>query len=139
MNLWNLLLPQTDFTLNLLRQSNAVPKVSTHAYMNGPRNFNQVPLLAIGCEAKMHKKLSKQKTFATHATNGFWIASYFEKYKDNTCWVIKTGALRNCNTIFVKHKYIKPIENPIRCNHAGGKISDAGIANKLTCIGQIIG
>ena len=112
MNLWNILLPQTYFTLNLLRQSNVVPKVSEHVYMNGPHNFNCVPLTPIGREVQMHDKPIKQKTFATHSTNGFWISLSFEHYRGNTCWVIKTGALRNCDTIFVKHKYIKNHQNP---------------------------
>ena len=34
LTLWDRLLPQTEVTLNLLRQSNATPTVSAHAYFS---------------------------------------------------------------------------------------------------------
>jgi hypothetical protein len=35
-SLWDRLLPQTEVTLNLLRQSNATPTVSAYAHLSGP-------------------------------------------------------------------------------------------------------
>ena len=35
LQLWDRLLPQTDRTINLLRQSNATPKVSAYAHLSG--------------------------------------------------------------------------------------------------------
>eukprot|EP00804_Cyclotella_cryptica_P000999 CCRYP_012348-RA/>CCRYP_012348-RA protein AED:0.11 eAED:0.11 QI:0/0/0/1/1/1/3/0/1327 len=44
MKLWDKLLPQAEITINLLRQSNATPTVSAYAHLNGPFNYNKMPL-----------------------------------------------------------------------------------------------
>jgi hypothetical protein len=49
-SLWDRLLPQTEITLNLLRQSNATPKVSALAHLCGPFDYNKMPLAPMGCE-----------------------------------------------------------------------------------------
>ena len=40
-NLWDRLLPQTEITLNLLRQSNATPNVSAYAQLSGPFDYKK--------------------------------------------------------------------------------------------------
>jgi hypothetical protein len=42
MNLWDRLLPQTEITLNLIRQSNATPTVSAYAHLCGPFDYNKI-------------------------------------------------------------------------------------------------
>ena len=42
--LWDCLLPQTELTLNLLRQSNIAPSVSAWDHYNGSFNFNATPM-----------------------------------------------------------------------------------------------
>ena len=54
-NLWDRLLPQTEITLNLLRQSNATPNVSAYAHLSGPFDYNKMPLAPMGCAAQIHK------------------------------------------------------------------------------------
>ena len=46
---WDRLLPQTETTLNLLRQSNSTPTVSAYAHMHGNFDYNRMPLAPIGC------------------------------------------------------------------------------------------
>ena len=41
--LWDCLLPQTELTLNLLRQSNIAPSISAWEHYNGPFNFSATP------------------------------------------------------------------------------------------------
>jgi hypothetical protein len=55
-NLWDRLLPQTEITLNLLRQSNATPNVSAYAHLSGPFDYNRMPLAPMGCAAQIHEK-----------------------------------------------------------------------------------
>ena len=55
-NLWDRLLPQTEITLNLLRQSNATPTVSAYAHMCGPFDYSKMPLAPMGCQVQVHKK-----------------------------------------------------------------------------------
>ena len=63
-SLWDKLLPQTEITLNLLRQSNATPTVSTYAHLNGPFDYNKMPLAPMGCQVQVHEKTDKRGTWA---------------------------------------------------------------------------
>jgi len=45
-SLWDWLLPQTEITINLIRQSNATPNVSAYAHLSGPFNYNKMPMAA---------------------------------------------------------------------------------------------
>ena len=47
--LWGKLLPQTELSLNLLRQSTVTPLTSAWEDFNGPFNFDATPLGPIGC------------------------------------------------------------------------------------------
>jgi hypothetical protein len=58
-NLWDRLLPQTEITLNLLRQSNATQTVSAYAHLCGPFDYNKMPLAPMGCEVQVHEKTDK--------------------------------------------------------------------------------
>jgi hypothetical protein len=58
-NLWDHLLPQTEITLNLIRQSNATPTVSAYARLSKPFDYNKMPIAPMGCEAQIHEKTDK--------------------------------------------------------------------------------
>ena len=62
LNLWDRLLPQTEITLNLMRQSNATPTVSAYAHFSGPFDYNKMPLAPMGCAAQIHEKTDKRGT-----------------------------------------------------------------------------
>ena len=66
-NLWDCFLPQTEITLNLLRQSNATPTVSAYAHLCGPFDYNHMPLAWIGCEVQIHEKTDQRGTGPTIA------------------------------------------------------------------------
>jgi hypothetical protein len=58
-SLWDRLLPQTEITLNLLRQFNALPNILAYAHLSGPFDYNKMPLAPMGCEVQIHKKADK--------------------------------------------------------------------------------
>ena len=60
--LWDHLLPQTELTLNLLRQSTLVPEMSAWEHLHGPFNFDATPLGPIGCPVIIHTKPGIRKT-----------------------------------------------------------------------------
>ncbi len=68
-NLWDRLLPQTEITLNLLRQSNATPNVSAYAHLSGPFDYNKMPLAPMGCAAQIHEKSDKRGTWQYHSVD----------------------------------------------------------------------
>jgi hypothetical protein len=47
--LWDLLLPQAELTLNLLRQAMLNPRISAWEFFQGPFDFNKTPLGPVGC------------------------------------------------------------------------------------------
>ena len=55
-NLWDLLIPQTEMTFNLLRQSTSKPAIYAWEYFNGPSSYNHAPLVPLSCKDIIHKK-----------------------------------------------------------------------------------
>jgi hypothetical protein len=51
---WDLLMPQADLTLNLLRSSRRQPRLSAHACLNGLFDFNRSPLAPPGTRVVVH-------------------------------------------------------------------------------------
>ena len=60
-HLWDLLLPQTKMTLNLLRQAIANPAISTWEFFNGKFNYNATPLGPLGISVIVHTKTGHQR------------------------------------------------------------------------------
>ena len=58
---WDRLLPQCKLTLNLLRNSQINPKLSSWAILNGMRDFNKVPLAPPGTQIVVHNKPGQRK------------------------------------------------------------------------------
>ena len=61
-SLWDRLLPQTEVTLNLLRQSNATPNTSVYAHMYGNFDYNRMALAPIECLCQVHVKPNNCKS-----------------------------------------------------------------------------
>ncbi len=56
--LWDLLLPQAELTLNLLRQVALNLRISVRESFQGPFNFNKTPLGLVGCLILIHANLA---------------------------------------------------------------------------------
>ena len=76
--LWDKLLPQTELSLNLLRQSTISPLTSAWEDFNVPFNFNATPLGPIGCRVLIHNKPSTHASWAFRACNGFYVGPSLE-------------------------------------------------------------
>jgi hypothetical protein len=81
--LWDLLLPQAELTINLLRQSTANPKISAWEYFNGPFDFNKTPLAPIGCRVLIHAKPGVRRSWDFRAKQGFYVGPALDHYR---CW-----------------------------------------------------
>ena len=55
-NMWDLLIPQTEMTLNLLQQSTLKPDTSAWVHLNGPISYNHAQLGSLGFKFIMKKK-----------------------------------------------------------------------------------
>ena len=99
MHLWDLLLPQCDITLNMLRASRVHPKISANDALNGTFNFNATPLAPLGCKVVVHEKPGKRKTWDPAGTNGFYLGPAMQHYRCYLCYVTKSKGIRNCDTV----------------------------------------
>eukprot|EP00804_Cyclotella_cryptica_P027522 CCRYP_007476-RA/>CCRYP_007476-RA protein AED:0.26 eAED:0.26 QI:0/0/0/1/1/1/4/0/582 len=68
LHLWCQLIPHMERQLNLLRQSNANPKISAYAHLYGPHDYNAAPFAPLGMEALAHDKPHRRKTYAQHCS-----------------------------------------------------------------------
>ena len=53
-SLWDILLPQTELTLNLLRQATLEPTRSAWSYFQGPFNYDATPIGPLCCDIIAH-------------------------------------------------------------------------------------
>jgi hypothetical protein len=105
-NLWDHLLSQTEITLDLIRQSNAMPTVSVYAHLSGPFDYNKMPLAPMGCEAQIHEKTDKQGTWAYRSIEGWYLFTSPEHYRTHMCYVKATKSKCHSDTVHFKHKNI---------------------------------
>ena len=106
MSMWHKLLPQTELTLNLLRQSNAYPTVSAHQALFGAFDYNRQPLAPLGCEVLVHEAAARRSSWGQHAKRGWSLGTSAEHYRSHLIFVKDTAAERVCETVFFKHHYI---------------------------------
>ena len=71
LQLWDRLLSQATFNLNLLRRSRIKPKVFTEAQLNVNFDFNATPLAPPGTKAVVLYDPQTRGTWETHGTNSW--------------------------------------------------------------------
>eukprot|EP00804_Cyclotella_cryptica_P012520 CCRYP_017704-RB/>CCRYP_017704-RB protein AED:0.24 eAED:0.24 QI:0/0/0/1/0.5/0.33/3/0/909 len=103
LHLWCQLIPHMERQLNLLRQSNANPKISAYAHLYGPHDYNPAPFVPIGMEALVHDKPHRRKTYAQHCSRGWIIGTSTEHYRCWKIWSPTTRSTRIAATVFFKH------------------------------------
>jgi hypothetical protein len=67
---WDLLMPQADITLNLLRSSRRQPKLSAYACVKGNFDFNQRHLAPPGTRVIVHVMPDQRQSMAPHGIDG---------------------------------------------------------------------
>ena len=111
-NCWDLLLPQTIITLNLLRDSRLQPKLSAYAQVHGPFNFKATPLGPAGCKAIIHERTAERPSWGDHATDRYYIGPAMQHYKNYELYMPATRATRKTDTIkFFPHHCTIPQVN----------------------------
>ena len=80
-HLWDLLLPQTEKTLNLLRQATANPAISVWEYFNGKFNYNATPLEPLGISVIVHTKTGRGQSWDFHGKNGWSVGASMTHYR----------------------------------------------------------
>ena len=91
---WDRLLPQTEITLDLLRQFNTTPNISAYAHLCGPFDYNEMPLAPMGCAVQVHEKTDKRGTLAYKSVDGWYLATSPEHYRTHLCHIKSTKGER---------------------------------------------
>eukprot|EP00804_Cyclotella_cryptica_P024852 CCRYP_020548-RA/>CCRYP_020548-RA protein AED:0.44 eAED:0.44 QI:0/0/0/1/0/0/3/0/374 len=94
-----------EITLNLLCQSNATPTVSAYADLNGPFDYNKMPLAPMGCSAHVHEKTHSRRTWAFHSVDGWYINTSPKHYHTHHCHIKSTNSERLSDTVQSPHKH----------------------------------
>ena len=104
--LWDLMLPQIDMQVNMLRQSNTTPKICAHAHLHGQHDFNRHPLAPLGIEVHSYVPPDKRKTWEVKSKKGYYFGTSMEHYRYYMAYIPETGGIQGSETMFFKHKYI---------------------------------
>ena len=103
--LWDLLLPQAELTLNILRQSTINPKISAWEFFNGPFDFNKTPLGPVGCRVLIHAKPTTRRSWDFRAKEGFYIGPALDSYRCFKLVKMDTKSQVISDTVEFRHAY----------------------------------
>jgi hypothetical protein len=96
---WDLLLPQADPTLSLLRSSRHQPRLSAYACIDGNFDFNRSPLAPPGTRVVVHVTTEKRHNMAPHGVDGWYVGPSPEHYRCHKCYIPSTFGTRDALTV----------------------------------------
>jgi hypothetical protein len=127
---WDLLLPQAELTLNLLRPSNN-PSQSAWESLFGPYNFDATPMGPAGCWVLIHTKATVWHSWDNRCHSGFYVGPVLMHYRCCQVLNVQSGAVSISDAIKFWHHYlpapklsmddkllhaVQAIHNTIACN-----------------------
>jgi hypothetical protein len=101
-----ILLPQIELTLNMLRPANVRQTISAHSYVHGIHDYNRMPLVPLGCETQCFVDPEQRTSFGSHSLDSWHIGSSGDHYRAYKVFMRETRAKRVTDTIVFKHKKI---------------------------------
>jgi hypothetical protein len=130
--LWDLLLPQAELTLNLLRQSSINAKISAWEFFHGPFNFNKTPLGPVGCRVLIHAKPTTRRSWDYRAKEGFYIGPALDSYRCFKLVKMDTKSQVISDTVESRHAYhtIPAPSTEDRIVHGLRAITDASLIRR---------
>ena len=102
-NRWDLLLPQAELTINLLRQARTNPLISAWECINGPFNFDATPMGSPGCRALIHAKAATRRSWDFRSAEGFYLGPALHHYRCYTLLKRESQAVVISDTICFRH------------------------------------
>ena len=98
-----MILPQTEITLNLLRQSLINPLMSVWEHFNGTFDFSVTPMGQMDCHIIINNEPSKQKYWDHLGRDGFYVGPALENYRCFKFVDSKTKSISISNTVKFMH------------------------------------
>ena len=113
-NLWDLLLPKTELTLNLLWQVTLKPSRSAWAYFHGSFNYDATPLGSLGCDIITHKNTGTRHLWDFRGAAGWNVGVAIQHYQYHTIVEKATQAAQVSDTLeFRHHNLTHPTVTPM--------------------------
>jgi hypothetical protein len=78
---WDDFLPQVELTLNMLRLSRRIPKISANQEVYGAFDFNKTPLAPLGTKALIYDDPTLRASWAPHATDSYYVGPAPNHYR----------------------------------------------------------
>jgi hypothetical protein len=91
LHLWDRFIPQAVLTLNLLRQSRVTSKLSAHAQLQVPFDYNATPLAPPGTKVIIHENPDQRGLWSPHGLNGWYIDPAMEHYRTHIVYCSTVG------------------------------------------------
>jgi hypothetical protein len=98
MHMWDILLPQSVITLNMLRISRINPKLSAATHIFGQYDFKRAPMAPPGTRIIAHETPNQRRTWAPHGQYGWYLGLALEHYRCYTVYITKTRGNRIMKT-----------------------------------------
>ena len=99
MNEWDLLLPQVEMTLNMMRGSQTKPDISAYEHLHGKYDYLRNPIGPIGTRVIIYEKPDDRGTWAPHGTKGFYIGPSMDHYRSFRIFVESTRRIRVTSSV----------------------------------------
>ena len=113
-NLWDLLLPQNELTLNLLRQATLDPSRSAWSYFHGTFNYDATPIGPLGCDIITHKKTGTRHSWDFQGAAGCNVGVALQHYRCHTIVEKYTRAAQVSETMEFRHHHLtQPTVTPM--------------------------
>ena len=106
-HLWDLLLPQTKMTLNLLQQATANPAISTWEISNGKIKYNTTPLGTLGISVIVHTKPGRRLSWDFCSKDGRSVGASMTHYRCQRVIPKLTRSMMISYTTEFRHHQIK--------------------------------
>jgi hypothetical protein len=109
LHLWDILLPQAEITLNLLRTSILHPQLSAAAHFHGLVNYNKTYFALLGCKIIAHEKPGKRRTWSPHGQHGYSLGPAMYHHRCQNVYILATASERIIDTLeFPPHNFTMP-------------------------------
>jgi hypothetical protein len=109
LHLWDILFPQAEITLNLLRASRLHLQLSVAAHFHGLVDYNKTAFAPPGCKVFAHETPGTRCTWAPHGQHGYSLGPAMHHYRCQNVYISATASERIVDTLeLFTHTYKMP-------------------------------
>ena len=99
MGAWDHLVPQAEFTLNILRGSRVNPSKSAWAHLHGPVHLANTPIAPAGTKVVAYETPAQRASWSPHGVDAFYVGPALQHYRCYEVYVPKTKRTRTAETL----------------------------------------